>query len=127
MLLGALFLTALNSAARSEEGRRARNSKVYALIEGYRTYGHLLADFNPMATKKGGQVPELELKHFGFNAKDLGQMVPTCGFLKEKECPLQTLIDALKKTYCNRIGDRIHGPRQSTDGSMDAEKIEPLL
>ncbi|HEY5259314.1 MAG TPA: thiamine pyrophosphate-dependent enzyme, partial [Rhabdochlamydiaceae bacterium] len=108
-------------------GEASPELKVYALIEGYRTYGHLLADFNPLATKKVSEVPELELKHFGFSAKDLGQIVPTCGFLKEKECPLQTLIDALKKTYCNRIGIEYMGLGNPTMEAWIQKKIEPYF
>ncbi len=106
-------------------GEAGPELKVYALIEGYRTYGHLLADFNPIAGKKKTDVPELALQHFGFSPKDLGQTVPTCGFLKEKEVPLQTLIDALKKTYCNRIGIEYMGLGNPQMEAWLQKKIEP--
>ena len=58
LLPGALFSTALSSAAKSEEGRRARN-EVLCLDPGYGRYGHLLADFNPIAPQKKTEAPEL--------------------------------------------------------------------
>lgn len=106
-------------------GEASPELKVYALIEGYRTYGHLLADFNPIAKKTSPEVPELDLKHFGFSAKDLNVPVPTCGFLKEKEVPLQRMIDALRKTYCNRIGIEYMGLGNPQMEAWVQKKIEP--
>ena len=103
-------------------GEASPELKVHALIEGYRTYGHLLADFNPLATKKVAEAPELELKHFGLSAKDLGQMVPTCGFLKRERVYAPDAHRRAEKDLLQSDRDRIHGPRQSADGSLGAEK-----
>src|SRR5690349_20152664 len=55
--------------------------KVHQLIDAYRSFGHLVAQCNPIATKAPEEPLELKLEHLGFSAQDLTAEFPTCGFL----------------------------------------------
>lgn len=101
--------------------------RVYHLIEAYRVHGHLLAQFNPLSTKTDGDVPELSLEQFGFTKDELSSSFPTCGFLKEDQAPLQTIIDALKKTYCDKIGVEYMGMVDPVLEKWLQQRIEPFF
>ncbi len=77
--------------------------RIYDLVQAYRRYGHMLAQFNPLDTGER-KAPELDLEKLGFFESELTQVFPTLGFCGKKEAPLQELIQALKDIYCNRIG-----------------------
>lgn len=78
--------------------------KIFNLIEAYRTFGHLQAQFNPLMTDLPKEPEQLKLESYGFSQEDLVKEFPTCGFLPETKATLQQLIDALRKTYCHKIG-----------------------
>lgn len=78
--------------------------KVCNLIEAYRTYGHLLANVNPIERKEKEIPWQLRLETYGFSSADLNKEVPTCGFLKKESAALQEILDALKSIYCDKIG-----------------------
>lgn len=78
--------------------------RIYYLITAYRTYGHLMAKVNPIATEEPPFAPELKIENYGFTSADLDLSFPTCGFLKEESAPLKEIIAALKNTYCRSIG-----------------------
>ncbi len=85
-------------------GQDICEARVVHMIEAFRKYGHQLASFNPIAAHPPIVPNELGLSALGFKESDLAQTFPTCGFLSEKNVPLSKLIDALKKTYCRKIG-----------------------
>jgi 2-oxoglutarate dehydrogenase E1 component len=84
------------SAVAGEIGERA-----YQIVEAYRTYGHLLASFNPLDRSKPKVPPQLDLKTYGLKETE---EVPSCGFFPEKTVPLSRLIEQLRKIYCGKIG-----------------------
>ncbi|MDR2539557.1 MAG: 2-oxoglutarate dehydrogenase E1 component [Chlamydiales bacterium] len=81
-----------------EEQRRVKH-----LIDAYRTYGYLLACFNPLKTPPD-LIYELDLKTLGFTTNELNKPFPTCNLMKEKQAPLKDILDLLKKIYCSKIG-----------------------
>lgn len=78
--------------------------RIYNLIYAYRTYGHLLATTNPIATCKSRSAPELDLKELGFEEASLLKYFPTFGLLQKENTSLQEIIDTLKEIYCGNIG-----------------------
>lgn len=78
--------------------------RVYNLIEAYRTYGHLLAKFNPIATHEPKEPHELKLETLGFSPGELSVSFPTCGLLAQPNAPLLDIINTLKSIYCDKIG-----------------------
>src|SRR5580700_1010379 len=69
-------------------GRGSPDLRVFELIYSYRTYGHLLAKINPIATHDPEPVPELTLENHGLKQDDLNTNFPTGGFLREANAPL---------------------------------------
>ncbi|MFI5334058.1 MAG: 2-oxoglutarate dehydrogenase E1 component [Chlamydiales bacterium] len=107
--------------------RGSTDLRVHELIYAYRTYGHLLAHVNPLESKQNKKVPELELNNFGFTEADLDTNVPSIGFLKEKEVPLRTLVDALQTTYCRTIGIEYMDLGEPKIESWIQKRIEPYF
>lgn len=106
-------------------GETSSDYKVYQLIEAYRVYGHLAVPLNPIATEPVQDVQELDLKKYGFKSEDLDKMFPTCGFLKEPQAPLKTIIEALQTTYCKKIGIEYMGLRLPELEKWVQQRIEP--
>lgn len=99
--------------------------RIYYLITAYRTYGHLMAKINPIATHEPEPARELDIENYGFNQADLELPFPTFGFLKEESAPLKDIIAALKKTYCSTIGIEYMGLGMPEMEKWLQEKIEP--
>lgn len=98
----------------------------YLLIDAYRRRGHLKALCNPIALSPlPTPPPELTPAYWGFKEEELTKNFPTYGFLKEKEAPLQKIIEALKKTYCGKIGVEYMGITSSELEKWLQGQIEP--
>lgn len=108
------------------EGQASPDLRITRLINAYRAHGHKGASFNPLATEqvKPEDIKELQIETLGFKQEELSQVFPTCGFLKEKEAPLSTIVDALKKTYCATIGFEYMGCKARP---FLQETIEPFF
>lgn len=86
--------------------------QISQLINAYRTYGHLQANFNPIAVHPP-QIPwQLDLKELGFSERDLQKQFPSCGLLPQDSTTLQEIIDILTSLYCNKIGYEFKGMQQ---------------
>ncbi len=78
--------------------------RIYELIRAYRSYGHLLANCNPIATQEA-QIPRgLRLETFGFTQLDWHEAFPTYGLLAQPLAPLKELVAVLQSIYCGKIG-----------------------
>lgn len=78
--------------------------KVLALIEDYRTRGHLFTETNPVRARRK-YTPTLDLENYGLSESDLDlpfQAAKEIG--KEKSDTLRNIIDHLQKAYCQSIG-----------------------
>lgn len=103
----------------------SKDLRIYLLIQAYRTYGHLLARCNPIATSLPDEPEELKLEKWGFDKEDLNRIFSTGGFLKEQTAPLKDLIAALKNTYCRTIGVEYMGIVDPQMESWIQKNIEP--
>lgn len=99
--------------------------RIYRLIDAYRTYGHLAAKVNPIATESLEIPVQLNLKELGFQDQELSKVFPTCGLLKEPEAPLLEIINALKEIYSGRIGIEYMGMQSPELEAWMQQKIEP--
>lgn len=80
------------------------DNRIDRLIEAYRIYGHLGAATDPI-TDAGPVEPHLlHLENFGFTKQDLSAHFPAHGLFETETAPLLDIINALKATYCDRIG-----------------------
>ena len=79
--------------------------RIFGLIQAYRRYGHLQAQFNPLEEfAVARDKNDLDLERLGFASGDLDVLFPTLGFCKKGEAPLKEIIQALKEVYCGPIG-----------------------
>jgi 2-oxoglutarate dehydrogenase E1 component len=103
-----------------------RDARILHLIQAYRTYGHLLAKTNPLASRPKEEPPQLDLEVLGFSKQDLATHFPTCGLLEAEEAPLLDIINALKSIYCGTIGIEYMGLHSPEFEQWLQEHIEPM-
>ena len=103
-------------------------SQICNLIDAYRTYGHLLAKINPIASYEKIQEPrQLRLETYGFTSADLAQEFSPCGLLKKEKASLQEIVNTLKSIYCDRIGIEYMNISNPEIETWIQEHIEPSL
>lgn len=100
------------------------DTRIYGLIDAYRTYGHLYANTNPLSVKPLEEPYQLHLESFGFSHQDLSQHFPTCGLMKEETAPLLDIINVLKAIYCDKIGIEYMGLLNEELEEWIQQKIE---
>lgn len=118
-------LTLTPSVKESISNAEERALRVYNLIYAYRTYGHLMAKVNPIATHPIAEPYQLQLKTLGFSSDELDDLFPTFGLLESDLAPLREIIETLKQIYCNKIGIEymeVHTPEME---SWLQKQIEP--
>ncbi|MBA2249127.1 MAG: 2-oxoglutarate dehydrogenase E1 component [Chitinophagaceae bacterium] len=76
---------------------------VYRLIKAYRKKGHLISKTNPIRERKDRRA-NLDLSYFGLEESDLGKPFVAGKFAGMENAILQTIIDKLKKSYCDSTG-----------------------
>jgi 2-oxoglutarate dehydrogenase E1 component len=101
--------------------------RVYNLIEAYRTYGHLMAEINPIQTHQVEEPQELKLESHGLAQEDLARLFPSYGIVPESSATLQKIIDTLKAIYCKRIGIEYKGLQTPEVEKWLQDRIEPSL
>lgn len=99
--------------------------RVFNLIQGYRKYGHLVAEVNPIAIEKTPWPQELALKTYGLNESDFATVYPTFGIMSEPQATLKEIIDVLKQIYCNRIGIEYMDSQSPELEKWIQQRIEP--
>lgn len=99
--------------------------RVYNLIQTYRTYGHLFAKFNPIATHPLAEPWQLKLETLGFASEELPALFPTCGILEKPMASLQEIIDTLRSIYCDKIGVEYMGLQSPELEEWLQQHIEP--
>lgn len=77
--------------------------KVFNLIEGYRTRGHLFTKTNPVRDRRVF-TPSLALENFGLSDGDLNTVFDAGKEVGLENATLQQIIDHLRKIYCQHIG-----------------------
>ena len=80
--------------------------RVTKLVNDYRTWGHLIADINPLS-HRDTRLPlqgELDINSYRFTQEELPHSVNCDGLLGFEKLPLQDVIDSLEKVYAGTIG-----------------------
>ncbi|HUP00741.1 MAG TPA: 2-oxoglutarate dehydrogenase E1 component [Gemmatimonadota bacterium] len=85
-----------------DEATIAPALRIYDLVHTYRSFGHLIADLDPLG---GGaeRHPLLELAEFGFTEDDLNLVVECSAYTGLQQGTLGEFLDALKATYCGTL------------------------
>ena len=87
---------------------------VLNLINGYRTYGHLFAQINPLRPREP-YTPTLAIENYGLTTADLNTTFDAAREIGLAPSPLSAIIEALNTTYCKSIGveyQYIHNPQE---------------
>lgn len=102
-----------------------KQARVLQLINLYRVRGHLVASLDPL----GSHCPyhaELDPASYKFTLWDLDREFITGGFGGEKTATLRQIIDALQKTYCNKIGVEYMHIQNPEEKFWLQSKMEPV-
>lgn len=87
--------------ARDEEINKT--ARVQQLIHAYRTYGHLMADIDPLEYKQRSH-PDLDVVTHGLTLWDLDREFATGGFGGKSFMPLRKILGILRDSYCRQVG-----------------------
>ena len=82
----------------------SKQAHVTALINAYRTNGHLAAHLDPLNVSERPVTPQLELSYHGLSDRDSGQSFSSDAAFGVTSLPLGDILKALKETYCGSIG-----------------------
>jgi 2-oxoglutarate dehydrogenase E1 component len=78
--------------------------RAVALIRGYRVRGHLIADLDPLGLTQRQSHPDLDPATYGFGADDYDRPIFINDLLGFRTASLRQILDALKATYCGKVG-----------------------
>lgn len=106
------------------EAQVQQDVRINNLIEAYRTYGHLMAKINPIATHPLEEPSELMIETHGFTKQDLTKIYPTFGIMEESTAPLLKIVNTLKGIYCGNVGVEYMGLQKPELEKWLQEKIE---
>ena len=84
-------------------GAMGQELKVFRLINGYRSRGHLLSKTNPIRERKNRQ-PRLELSDYGLSQADLESRFAVGELIGKPGASLKEIIAFLQDLYCGPIG-----------------------
>ncbi len=84
-----------------ETDHSAKQSRVWALIDAYRTRGCRIADLDPLEYKPD-LLPSLDPATYGFTLWDLDREFLTGGLDGKESLPLREILSILSDTYCRR-------------------------
>ncbi len=94
------------------------------LIYRYRDIGHFLAHLDPLSEPRTSH-PLLELSEFGFEEADLDRHFESIPFLGLPSGTLRQLLEALRETYCRKIGVEYLHIQDSNIRAWLQERMEP--
>ena len=80
-----------------------KTARVQQLIHAYRTFGHLMADVDPLEYKQRSH-PDLDVVTHGLTLWDLDREFATGGFGGESFMPLRKILGLLRDAYCRTVG-----------------------
>ncbi|HKA13932.1 MAG TPA: 2-oxoglutarate dehydrogenase E1 component [Myxococcota bacterium] len=93
------------SASATDVRRAGLDSiRAMALIDAYRTRGHLAARLDPLGLKPIASNPELEPSTYGFAEADLDRPIFLGGELGFEEASLREIVASLRRVYCGIVG-----------------------
>ena len=80
-----------------------KTARVQQLIASYRTWGHLMADTDPLVYRQRTH-PDLDVQTHGLTLWDLDREFATGGFGGKPFLPLRKILGLLRDSYCRSIG-----------------------
>ncbi|MFM1974884.1 MAG: 2-oxoglutarate dehydrogenase component, partial [Actinomycetota bacterium] len=80
-----------------------KTARVQQLIAAYRSWGHLMADTDPLVYRQRTH-PDLDVQTHGLTLWDLDREFATGGFGGKAFLPLRKILGLLRDTYCRSVG-----------------------
>ncbi|XP_037082513.1 LOW QUALITY PROTEIN: probable 2-oxoglutarate dehydrogenase E1 component DHKTD1, mitochondrial [Pollicipes pollicipes] len=102
---------------------RAQQAAVYRLVEAYRSHGHKVADYNPLAPREVKWLPELDLGLFCLAESDPvspAGLVTGCADVTT----VGQLVDLLRTVYCGRLSAQFAHVSSAEEQEWLAERLE---
>ncbi|WP_103326533.1 2-oxoglutarate dehydrogenase E1 component [Bacteroidetes bacterium endosymbiont of Geopemphigus sp.] len=88
----------------SENSRKTlKEFQVTALIQAYRSRGHLFTKTNPVRNRRE-YTPNLDIEHFGLDSSDLDTIFEAGKLIGKRSSTLSEILIHLKAVYCESIG-----------------------
>jgi 2-oxoglutarate dehydrogenase E1 component len=99
--------------------------RVYQLITAYRFLGHLVADIDPLGSRRSVERPrELRLESYGFSEADRDREFPTIDLPGAGVHTLGQIVAWMEETYCRSIGVEFRGIESSEERHWLGERME---
>ncbi len=115
----------------SKDEQINKTARIQQLIHAYRTFGHLMADVDPLEYKQRSH-PDLDVVTHGLTLWDLDREFATGGFGGESFMPLRKILGLLRDAYCRTVGveymyieDREERQWIQTHVEIGAQKFAP--
>jgi 2-oxoglutarate dehydrogenase E1 component len=106
--------------------RQAQDSiNALALVRAYRTRGHQLADLDPLKLSRNSSHPELDITYHGFTEADMDRQILLGGVMGFDKATPRQLLEALKQTYCGKIGVEYMHVQDIKQREWLQKRIEP--
>ncbi|MCG8916092.1 multifunctional oxoglutarate decarboxylase/oxoglutarate dehydrogenase thiamine pyrophosphate-binding subunit/dihydrolipoyllysine-residue succinyltransferase subunit [Actinokineospora sp. PR83] len=80
-----------------------KTARVIALIDAYRTRGHLMADTDPLNYRQR-KHDDLDVLSHGLTLWDLDREFPVGGFAGKERMKLRDVLGVLRDSYCRTVG-----------------------
>ena len=87
----------------SKDDQISKAARVQQLIESYRTFGHLMADTDPLRYRQRSH-PDLDVVTHGLSLWDLDREFATGGFGGKSFMKLRRILGILRDSYCRNVG-----------------------
>ena len=100
-----------------------KTARVQQLIHAYRTFGHLIADIDPLEFKARSH-PDLDVVNHGLTLWDLDREFASGGFGGEKFMPLRKILGILRDAYCRSVGVEYMYMQNPTERKWIQDKVE---
>ena len=112
----------------AEDIRAATIDSIRALmlIRAYRVRGHLEADLDPLGVKRIEPHPELDPASYGFSEEDLDRPVFINHVLGLESATMHQILDAVRETYCGKIGIEYMHIQDPAQKAWIQERIETV-
>jgi 2-oxoglutarate dehydrogenase E1 component len=115
----------------SKDEQINKTARIQQLIHAYRTFGHLMADVDPLEYKQRSH-PDLDVVTHGLTLWDLDREFATGGFGGKTFMSLRKILGLLRDSYCRTVGveymyieDREERQWIQTQVEVGAQKFAP--
>jgi 2-oxoglutarate dehydrogenase E1 component len=100
-----------------------KTARVQQLIHAYRTWGHLMADIDPLVYMQRNH-PDLDVRTHGLTLWDLDREFATGGFGGKNFLPLRKILGILRDAYCRSVGIEYMHISSPAERKWIQEKVE---